>query len=1071
MTAQARSRWRKRLDFLLAEEALKAGSAERFELQEQIAECRAKLAELDEEDQHRRDATAAAPRAPRAPLAPTPAAPLAPTLRVGVTPGTLRVPTARPGASTAGPASGSAGILPARRRQAANGSGTPPPIQTPTTSAEGAAPPGRQDAGAPRAGAPSGGAPGAGAPGVDPTGVGARGTDAPPRIDLTHLPAGAPHFPGREVELAALDAALHTARPDVEAGTGRTAIVELVAPGGTGKTALIKRWLEGLMARGWGGTRRVYAWSFYSQGTPFGSGADRQASEDHFLAAALAWFAVAIAPSANPADKGQALAEALTQAPTLLLLDGCEPLQHPPGPLVGELCAPGLKALFAHLASAGRPGLCVLSTRERVRNLDEWVRGDAHPGGPVLRLDLANLSDTDGARLLHTLGAARAGAAPIAAEDPELCAASRAVQGHALTLSLLGNYLRLAHGGDIRRRDRVDLGAASAATGGHAFRVMAAYTHWLGQGGEPGAQALAALRLLGFFDRPASPDNLAALRAAPPIPGLTEALFTPPGPGATRTAATATAATGSAGVPPARSTGVPPATARVSVRVLGLARQFWQSLVHRTPPVGGGPAGSRRSQVEPIGDTQWRIALKRLEDAGLIAPPAAAHPAPADSLDAHPLVREYLAETLASDHSAAWREGHRRLYERLKGSAPHRPEGLDGLQPLYQAVAHGCRAGLWQEVKDEVYEDRILRGTGNDGFYSVKKLGAFGADLGAVACLFAEPWSRPAPALKESDRAWLLNQAAFSLRALGRLGEALEPMRAGAEMHVRQKDWRNAAIGYGNLSELQLTLGRPAEAVADAGRAVEYADRSGDAFQRLAQRTALADALHQRGETAQAGAGFAEAESMQSQRQSEYPLLYSLQGFRYCDLLLAAAERAAWSAHGAADGESAPAGPADACEAVAERARGAQRAWREIFTNPEPLLDIALDHLTLARCALYADRLASRPPGREAQDQTGRALNGLRAAGVQHHLPRALITRAWLRHAQGDPAGTAADLAEAARIASRGPMPLHLADCALHRARLFHDRAALTQARHLIETHGYGRRLPELADAEAAAAW
>jgi hypothetical protein len=32
----------------------------------------------------------------------------------------------------------------------------------------------------------------------------------------------------------------------------------------------------------------------------------------------------------------------------------------------------------------------VLSTRERVRNLDEWVRGDAHPGGPVLRLDLAN---------------------------------------------------------------------------------------------------------------------------------------------------------------------------------------------------------------------------------------------------------------------------------------------------------------------------------------------------------------------------------------------------------------------------------------------------------------------------------------------------------------------------------------------------------------------------------------------------------------------------------------------------------------------------------------------------------
>jgi hypothetical protein len=49
-------------------------------------------------------------------------------------------------------------------------------------------------------------------------------------------------------------------------------------------------------------------------------------------------------------------------------------------------------------------------------------------------------------------------------------------------------------------------------------------------------------------------------------------------------------------------------------------------------------------------------------------------------------------------------------------------------------------------------------------------------------------------------------------------------------------------------------------------------------------------------------------------------------------------------------------------------------------------------------------------------------------------------------------------------------MALHLADIALTRARLFQDRAALAEARRLIDTHGYGRRLPELQDAEAAAA-
>jgi hypothetical protein len=72
------------------------------------------------------------------------------------------------------------------------------------------------------------------------------------------------------------------------------------------------------------------------------------------------------------------------------------------------------------------------------------------------------------------------------------------------------------------------------------------------------------------------------------------------------------------------------------------------------------------------------------------------------------------------------------------------------LQPLYQAVAHGCLAGLQQEACVKVYRDRILRGTGSDGFYSTSKLGAFGSDLGAVACFFETPWSRVSPALTEA---------------------------------------------------------------------------------------------------------------------------------------------------------------------------------------------------------------------------------------------------------------------------------------------------------------------------------
>ena len=146
---------------------------------------------------------------------------------------------------------------------------------------------------------------------------------------------------------------------------------------------------------------------------------------------------------------------------------------------------------------------------------------------------------------------------------------------------------------------------------------------------------------------------------------------------------------------------------------------------------------------------------------------------------------------------------------------PHRPEGLAGLQPLYQAVAHGCQAGLWQEACDEVYIDRILRGTGNDDFYSSKKLGAFGANLGAVSCFFVEPWRHVRPqALPENpDRAWLLNEAAFYLRALGRLAEALEPMRIGAEMRMEAGGLEERGHQLRKLSEIQLTLGQDPEAM------------------------------------------------------------------------------------------------------------------------------------------------------------------------------------------------------------------------------------------------------------------
>ena len=73
----------------------------------------------------------------------------------------------------------------------------------------------------------------------------------------------------------------------------------------------------------------------------------------------------------------------------------------------------------------------------------------------MLRRQLDNLGELDGARLLHALGANKAGSVAVNNDDEELKAASREVRGHALTLSLLGRYLALAYAGDIRQRAQV----------------------------------------------------------------------------------------------------------------------------------------------------------------------------------------------------------------------------------------------------------------------------------------------------------------------------------------------------------------------------------------------------------------------------------------------------------------------------------------------------------------------------------------------------------------------------------------------------------------------------------------
>lgn len=467
-------------------------------------------------------------------------------------------------------------------------------------------------------------------------------------------------------------------------------------------------------------------------------------------------------------------------------------------------------------------------------------------------------------------------------------------------------------------------------------------------------------------------------------------------------------------------------------------------------------------------ETAWQAALARLRQARLVAEAEGSSTTPSQNgaaLETHPLVREYFGERLRKDAPEAWRTANERLYDHYRAAAPEYPETLEEMLPLYAAVVHGCRAGKKQEACNAVFWRRVLRK--NEAF-SWRRLGAFGAELTVLGVFFDHAYDRPSSQFTKTDRAWLLNAASFHLRALGRLPEAVQPLRAGLNAVIEEKNWRAAAVGAGNLSELTLALGDVAEAVAAAGESVELADRSGHAFQQMVSRTTLADALHQAGRWEESEALFQEAEANQSKRQPEYPRLYSFSGYRYCDLLLSQAEPE--------DGANLQgAGPPyrEACHEVRERVHEVF-GWRSLLGwNPalDPLLDIAHDHLSLGRAHLGLALTASEqaPDFHEAAEHLDQAVEGLRKAAHETELPRGLLARATLRRLAGDPEGAAADLREALEIAERGSMRLHEADAHLEWTRLHlatGDTAAvrrhLDRARDLVHECGYGRREREV---------
>ena len=479
-------------------------------------------------------------------------------------------------------------------------------------------------------------------------------TPAPPvppsmPVEFGDIPGAPDKLIGRDAELNMLHGAWASRAPK------KVNAVVLHALGGAGKSALLRTFANELLAAGGGGASRIYGWSAYSQG----SGEQKRADADSFISKALGEFGWQGELPRDPVERARELAKRIQKERVLLLLDGLEPLQDAPSVNKGRFKDKGLAELVKMLAKQNA-GLMVLTTRQEVPELE------GH-GPLVVNHPLEDLTPAAGADLLVELG--------VHGRQRDLEGAVHEVQGHALSVTLLGTYLAEVCGGDIRHRDQFDFAHIvltqaeenelatdkTIVPAKRAAKVMRGYLAQFEKLAKEGASdglggpELALLNLLGLFDRPADGAAVDALLAQH-IPGLTDDLF-----------------------------------------------------FERLEKTSGWLFKSHKIELEPLPDAKraarLREAKSRLRKLRLLSK---TNPNDPHELDAHPVVRAFFAGRLEETAPEAAKAAHGILYRHYAAAAPDLPGTLDEMQPLFHAVQHGAKAGRMQEALDEIYRRRIL---------------------------------------------------------------------------------------------------------------------------------------------------------------------------------------------------------------------------------------------------------------------------------------------------------------------------------------------------------------------------
>ena len=424
----------------------------------------------------------------------------------------------------------------------------------------------------------------------------------------------------------------------------------------------------------------------------------------------------------------------------------------------------------------------------------------------------------------------------------------------------------------------------------------------------------------------------------------------------------------------------------------------------------------------------------------------------------------------------AWRAAHRRLYEHLCTSTPEKSQAtLEDLQPLYQAVAHGCHAGLQQEAWDEVVFKRIFR---EKMVMRERPLGASPTDLECLSRFTNSDWDTKNSNLSNDSERSVLHEVAHYLFLLSRFSESYPVFKKAVSMHEAAGKRGGAAAAARLFSDLCKEWGRLDEAQKLAELSIRYARREAESETRagtlrIRMNTAwLGLVQYLKGNSDCADSFLKEAEELEKRLNPDMRFLTSFPGWCFCERLIEEAKNDLRLMPLRSDSKR-------LLQAKDIEDRGTY--IRTVAESKKLLLDVAQVEVILGQVLVLRHLIDGSVSSDHAGSLLSEAVEKLRWSGQLHHVAYGLVRRAEMYGLLNRSHDAQPDLDEAWEIAERGPMPLHMADIHLHRARLFGARNEettypwespekdLAEARRLILKHGYLRRMGELEDMEQAA--